>query len=255
MPAEASRQSIGDLVLSGRGYELGAGLTPSRFAKVADLVFIDKRDHAELTVLFGASPAYPVVRLEDAKQRLDFVTAHHVLEHCPDPIGALRKWLGLVRHGGNLFLSLPSSRNSCEHLREVTPTEHLLRDHLFRVDGRDFESRNHIPSFLSQWVVARPDLMDCAQRGVGYLAQHLLYEQRRIEGHDLHWHTYCPETFGACIEVAAYLGGLTIADLVIQESADELFATGTVCRRRSRKPLALAEFERDLRRRLKHLRH
>jgi SAM-dependent methyltransferase len=249
-----SRNAIGDAALRGRGYEIGAGLSPSRFAQVTDLVFIDKRSREELAEVFGAEPPYPVVMLEQARDRLDFVTAHHVLEHCPDPIGALRQWLRLVRDGGSLFLSIPSSNNSCENLREITPANHFLSDHLFGVTGEDFESRNHIPSFVCQWATTRPELIWYADRGVPFFSNELLTDQGRLAGHDLHWHTFCADTFALCIEAAAYLEGLSVVDLDVQESADELFATGTVRRRRSRKPAVLADFHTDLKRRLRRLR-
>jgi ubiquinone/menaquinone biosynthesis C-methylase UbiE len=40
--------------------------------------------------------------LADSSQ--DFVIANHLLEHLPDPIGALKEWYRVLRAGGTLFL-------------------------------------------------------------------------------------------------------------------------------------------------------
>lgn len=153
--ASIARKQLGDEYLVGHGYELGAGLTPSLFARVEGLTVIDKRDKSELTALFGGTPPYEVMTYDYARTapQADFVTAHHVLEHCPDPIAALMQWIPLVRRAGTIFVSVPSGRNVCEAHREATPMRHLLTDHLFLANGEDFESRNHIPSFINQWTL------------------------------------------------------------------------------------------------------
>jgi len=186
------RKQIGDRVLRGAGYEFGAGLTPSLFSNVSTLTVIDKRDKAELTVLFGAVPTYDVLSYEQAASRVeqDFITAHHVIEHCPDPIAVIMSWLPLVRDGGVVYFSLPSSNHACECDREPTPMSHLLADYLFEADGTDFDSRNHIPSFICHWTVMNPDGIWFAREGVVPYARQLLAEQARVKGHDLHWHTY-----------------------------------------------------------------
>jgi 2-polyprenyl-3-methyl-5-hydroxy-6-metoxy-1,4-benzoquinol methylase len=105
------RKQLGDEYLIGYGYEFGAGLVPSLFAQVEGITVIDKRDREELTALFGEVPPYEVMDYDSARiaRQRDFVTGHHVLEHCPDPIGTIMEWIPLIRRSGTIFLSVPSS--------------------------------------------------------------------------------------------------------------------------------------------------
>jgi SAM-dependent methyltransferase len=220
------RRQIGDAVLEGHGYEFGAGLLPSRFAKVEGLTVVDKRTTDELEVLFGRRPDYPVRTPEAASARpaADFVTAHHVLEHLPDPIGTLADWLRLLRLGGALYLSIPSSNNPYERLREVTPIRHLVLDYVLGADGADFESRQHVQSFIQQWTAVSPDSFWFTRDGVQAYAKAALAEQRRTDGHDLHWHTYSLETFMQVIEIAFHVAGAGLAWGPVRETEGELHA-------------------------------
>jgi len=241
------RKKIGDEYLIGDGYELGAGLAPSRFAKVESLEVIDKRNAQELEELFGAPPPYEVKTYEDAaRSPKAFLTAHHVLEHCPDPIGALKEWLPLVADRGIIYLSVPSTQNVCETHREPTPIRHLLLDHLLAADGTDFESRNHIPSFVNQWAVLDEKYVWYASQGVQFYAEQMLAAQRQIEGHDLHWHTFSAEVLRQCLDVASYRAG-RCADIVHEEETDtELFIVASVEDRPDRPPEVLRAFLEDL---------
>jgi ubiquinone/menaquinone biosynthesis C-methylase UbiE len=60
---------------------------------------------------------------------LDFVIANHLLEHVPDPIGALKEWYRILRPGGTLFLALPDKRVTFDKDRPRTPLAHLIADH------------------------------------------------------------------------------------------------------------------------------
>lgn len=64
--------------------------------------------------------------LADGSQ--DFVIANHLLEHLPDPIGALQEWYRLLKGGGVLFLALPDKRLTFDRDRPRTTLAHLLAD-------------------------------------------------------------------------------------------------------------------------------
>jgi SAM-dependent methyltransferase len=68
--------------------------------------------------------------LADASQ--DFVIANHLLEHLPDPIGALEEWYRVLRNGGILFLALPDKRLTFDKDRPRTTLQHLIADHTDR---------------------------------------------------------------------------------------------------------------------------
>jgi SAM-dependent methyltransferase len=69
----------------------------------------------------------PGDRLPFEGEAVDFVFASHVLEHFPDPIGALKEWLRVARK--YVVLVIPHRDRTFDRDRELTPVEELLRRH------------------------------------------------------------------------------------------------------------------------------
>jgi SAM-dependent methyltransferase len=69
--------------------------------------------------IFASGDALP---LED--DAVDFVLASHVIEHMPNPIGALREWRRVARR--YVFLLVPHRDRTFDRDRELTPIEELL---------------------------------------------------------------------------------------------------------------------------------
>lgn len=68
------------------------------------------------------------IPLPDASQ--DFVLNSHVIEHLPDPIGALHEWHRLLRPSGIVFLVVPQpDALEADRGRELTTVQHLIGDH------------------------------------------------------------------------------------------------------------------------------
>jgi SAM-dependent methyltransferase len=102
------------------------------------------------------------------EESVDFVVANHVLEHIEDPIAALGHWLGVLRPGGVLLLTLPDARHIFDAPRGRTTVEQLLLD---RRDGPLVSREDH----FTEW--ARP-------------AEHLpaeLIAQRVVELYQASW--------------------------------------------------------------------
>lgn len=59
----------------------------------------------------------------------DFVVSSHVLEHFPDPIGALVEWNRVVRPGGTIFMIVPHKERTFDREFDRTPLEHLINDY------------------------------------------------------------------------------------------------------------------------------
>lgn len=202
------RKRLAALFLRGRGVEIGAGLDPVIHSGITDLTFVDKRRHAELQKLFGRPVRYAVVTFSQALARepVDFVMAHHVVEHCPNPIRQISDWLLLLKETGRIFFSIPSDQNSGESGRIPVSISHLLHDYLFDREGDDFESKQHIPHFILQWATLDGPTFSYATNGVKPFAAGTLSEVRR-SGHDLHWHTYPLDVFCHMIEAAFWFAG------------------------------------------------
>jgi len=225
--------------ITGRGFEVGAGLLPSNFSTIDEVIFVDKRNIDELEKLFGARPSYQVMNPAEARARypngLDFVMAHQVLEHCSNPIEVLlTEWIPLVRDGGVLFYSIPSCNGSTEYRRIQTPLRHIVEDWLFDRGDADFESREHILSFIANWTAAAPkDFWYAADTTVqGFCAQALVEITRTYQ--DLHWHTYTLEVAQAITEIAFYAARAGMAWVHLEETESVLYL---IARRDSKEPV------------------
>ena len=204
------RQEIGDRLISGIGYEIGAGASLSQYLGMKSITYLDKRDRTDLEQLFNSSIPYDVHSIDDQHVAADFVIAHHVIEHAADPIGTIVRWSSLIKDGGRMFLSLPAADNPCEKDRLPTPFEHILDDYLFGRGPDHFDSKQHILHFINQWAVMDLANFWYAKLDVTEFATVSLSEVRR-DGHDLHWHTYTIETFKQVMETAFWFAGHDIA--------------------------------------------
>jgi predicted SAM-dependent methyltransferase len=134
---QATRDDLAFRYLRGDGIEIGALYHPQRVPSSARVRYVDLATADELLATIPATTwVHPVDVIDDgarlekfADASLDFVMAHHVLEHVEDPIAALHTFLRVVRPGGIVFLSLPDGRFSFDRDRERTSVEHVLRDH------------------------------------------------------------------------------------------------------------------------------
>jgi len=102
----------------GRGIDIGAGRWPLPGAEPVDRI-----------------SGHNVMALQ--MRDLDYAFSSHMLEHLPDPIGALEHWQKLLRPGGVLFLYLPvyemeywRPQNCRKHLHSWSPAQmaQILRD-------------------------------------------------------------------------------------------------------------------------------
>jgi hypothetical protein len=218
------RSELSNRYLRGFGVEIGAGLSPTVAPNISGIAFIDKRSPAEVAALFGRAPDYPILTPSEARERfsenVDFIVAHHVIEHCDDPIGVLvKEWLPMLKTDGLIYLSLPSSRHSCEQLRLPTPVEHVLDDYYFNRPSTCYESKDHIYSFILQWTVHNPGGFPFANSDVISYATEAL----RVplpDTQDLHWHTYTLPVASQMVEAAFWAAGFGL-EWLCQEGTDD----------------------------------
>jgi SAM-dependent methyltransferase len=222
------RKVLGDPFVKGIGVEIGAGLRPVAHKNVNQLYFLDKRTPAEFEQHFQAPPPYELLSLTDVQERfpagLDFVTCHHVLEHIDNPIQGLMSWLGLLKCGGVLYLSVPSTNNSTDRGRLTTPIRHIIEDYFFDRAAASYESKSHIPSFVIAALTAGPEWAPWYSKGsMRDFASHLLDEIDHRDDHDLHWHTFNLDVLTDTVEAACFIAGVGSNCLLSEESDDSLY--------------------------------
>jgi SAM-dependent methyltransferase len=101
----------------------------------------------------------PADMLPFADSAYDFVLTSHVLEHIPDPIGALEEWVRVSRR--YVFLILPGRDNEFDSGRPLTALQELIDRHR---DGFTSDLETH-------WSVWSTDTFSelCAHLGLGVL--------------------------------------------------------------------------------------
>jgi len=243
------RKEIGDKYLRGTGIEIGAGLVVIDYAHIDRLVVADKRDDAEFKALFGQASPLQLHSLATAAEKFpngcDFLLAHQVFEHCANPIRILcAEWIPLLKDGGILFLGVPSNDNACERNRPITPLEHILDDFYFSRNEHNYESVQHIFSFILQWTTMNPETFWYAKQGIQSFCEIALAEGRSPNP-DLHWHTYTLATAAATVEASFYAAGVGLDWLHYEQTEDCIYL---VCRKTSerRLPACLIEYRERL---------
>lgn len=177
--------------LKGRGMEIGGGIFPQPIADGVERLCFDLRTRAELAELFQVSEHQvpgvgPLGNIrKEFPQGADFLIAHNVLEHSPNPIGTLVEWHRLVRSGGHMVISLPDLRYCDDKERVVATLDHLLMDYLLDRGEKTFESREHVYSFMFGWNDSG------FHRGMS--KQQLVasaHMNANADANDLHWHAF-----------------------------------------------------------------
>ena len=146
----AERQRVAARYLSGSGIEIGALDAPTPLPQNASVRYVDLRAARALATHYPELDARRFVNVDvvDDGERLvrfddssiDFVVANHMLEHCENPLGTLRKHLRKVKPGGMLFYAMPDMRMGFDHARPRTSFEHLVLDD---ADGGAGSRRSH----------------------------------------------------------------------------------------------------------------
>jgi SAM-dependent methyltransferase len=120
----APRRVVWPPALAGRGIEIGAhdrpipGIRPWYVDRARE--FAGSKCPAD--VLADAA------RLPFRDSSLDYVATSHVLEHLPDPAGAIVEWYRAVKPGGIIYMIVPDRRLTFDCDRARTPLAHLLED-------------------------------------------------------------------------------------------------------------------------------
>ena len=150
----AERVRLATRYLRGDGIEIGALHNPLEVPPDANVRYTDLWDVDHLRLIHFEISQYRLVpvdvqddgeRLEAFEdESLDFVISNHFLEHCENPLEALRNGVRVLRPGGILYLAVPDARTTFDRTRERTPFEHLWRDY---TDGPAWSRQEHYRDF------------------------------------------------------------------------------------------------------------
>jgi len=145
------RVSVVERHIRGEGLEIGALQDPQAVPRGVRVRYVDIAPTEELRRIYPAKQARDLVQVDivDDGERLatvaddsqDFVLSNHFLEHCRDPLGALKNMVRVVRPGGVVYLSVPDKRHTFDAPRPATTAEHLLQDHR---EGPHRSERSHV---------------------------------------------------------------------------------------------------------------
>jgi SAM-dependent methyltransferase len=143
------------MYLRGEGIKIGALHNPLLLPQSAKIKYVDRMSLPDLRKQYpelGSKELVDVDILDDGEllatikdSTQDFVIANQFLEHCQNPIGAIRNMLRVLKEGGVLYLSIPDKRYSFDADRPVTSIEHLLKDYQ---EGPEWSKKQH----FEEWI-------------------------------------------------------------------------------------------------------
>jgi predicted SAM-dependent methyltransferase len=135
---ERVRLEVSRRYLRGQGIEIGALNAPLAVGRRARVKYVDRLSLPELRRHYPELGGKSLARVDivDDGERLltiperslDFVIANHMLEHCENPLGAIRTHLSRLRPGGVLYYAVPDKRFIFDKDRPLTSFEHLVAD-------------------------------------------------------------------------------------------------------------------------------
>lgn len=153
--ANLDRTLLSNKYLRGDGIEIGALGSPLPVSASARVKYLDRLPLAQLRQMYPEMDGQdiPEPDIVDDGQSLgtvldssqDFVIANHFLEHCQNPLEALKNIYRVLHVGGLLYLALPDKRFTFDIDRPVTHIDHILRDF---EEGPEWSQRGH----YEEWV-------------------------------------------------------------------------------------------------------
>lgn len=121
-----NREGFFDKYMQGKGIDVGAGTDPVTW-------------EADTWDLYESGMTQEASKIDRADETYDWVYSSHCLEHVPNREASLKEWWRILKHGGNLIISVPHrdlyekkerppSRWNMEHHVFFVPQKHLFSD-------------------------------------------------------------------------------------------------------------------------------
>lgn len=187
------RKLLSCAFINGKGIEIGALHNPLSVAPGVEVKYLD---HLGKTDLYDH---YPELREHDlvevdiidngetlksvADESQDFIIANHFIEHCEDPILALKNIFRVLKTRGILYMAVPDKRFTFDRERAETPLSHFWKDHQ---RGPEISRKEH----YVEWVTI-------AQKNKGETSEEteLRIENLVKQKYSIHFHVWTGESF------------------------------------------------------------
>ncbi len=209
LPEERNRDYYAARYICGEGIEIGALHNPQYVPDGVKVVYIDIISYEECVTKFPELDSSSVVRptvIEDGfvldsipDESQDFVIAHHVLEHSPNPIQVLLNWGRVLRKGGRMLISVPAGDLNFDKGREVTSIEHLLDDFELYRRGVTEEIQRRNKQHYEEWLlISGPALLEQSKMeplGLTKAEVPRVAEEYAKVDIEIHFHTFTYASF------------------------------------------------------------
>lgn len=172
--------------LTGQGVEFGAGSRPMPLPINTSVLYAEpfqspqqysRMNYTEDTVVAKLiNPIEQQFEIETASQ--NFVVAAHVIEHTPNPIGAIVESFRCLKENGKLLLVIPDKRRTFDRNREITELNHLIADYENPDRERDLENYIDFFKYARMSKKWEEDAAIAHQQGI-----------------DIHYHVWTPSSF------------------------------------------------------------
>jgi SAM-dependent methyltransferase len=135
-----SRELISRVYIKGSGIEIGGLHNPLFINKnITRVKYVDRMQLKELRQQYpdqdGVEIGEPDIIADGEKldpienDSQDFVIANHFLEHCQNPVLAIKNMLRVLKKDGIIFMAIPDKRYTFDIKRPVTTLQHILSDY------------------------------------------------------------------------------------------------------------------------------
>lgn len=212
----ARRRELAARFLRGSGVEIGALHQPLWVPPNVQVTYVDRMDVARLREHYPELAALPLTRvdrIDDGETlatfpdgSLDFVVANHMLEHCENPIGTVRRHLAKLRPGGVLYYAVPDKRKTFDVRRPLTDWAHLEADDR---DGPAASREGHFREYVA--------LVENAPPGEPLEAR---VRQLMAMNYSIHFHVWDAVSFREFVEKLRGRLGFTVE--VLEENEMEV---------------------------------
>ncbi|HEY2029542.1 MAG TPA: class I SAM-dependent methyltransferase [Myxococcales bacterium] len=172
--------------LDGFGIEIGAHGRPLPGMRP---LYVDRFKHYAGAVCL-ADVLADASALPFRDSTLDYIACSHVLEHLPDPAGAIVEWNRALKPGGVLYMVVPDRRLTFDSPRQRTKVAHLIEDFERSTGPSD---ATHIDEFFDHAVLRdiHPSVLAKDRPALRESLRAANHESARAGGRvDIHFHVF-----------------------------------------------------------------